>query len=334
MGGLKPSASPVPAGPSRGTRQARTLFRRTLFRRQFYLQLLRIVAARTRSPSRQGRIFVSMMGSVGDLVYLFPSLEVLRRRYVIDMGTGGYPYLAVANNNPHLARIYAPFVYKPRRAAQRRLIERVLSPFYERVLLLDPPDGDWWKEGKHFVERYARACGCPPPAKGIFYLSDDNRRAAADFLRGRGLEAFVYVAQMVRHRLPFRSWPLGHYHALLQLLHERLGLPIVVDTVGSDETALPRFCLDAGRLDVLTAAAVIARARLFVGSDSGLTHVAAALGTPTAAIHLGYPPETCVALGDRVAVVRQRRPFDDPAATSPEEVLAVVESLLPERSRR
>jgi ADP-heptose:LPS heptosyltransferase len=85
---------------------------------------------------------------------------------------------------------------------------------------------------------------------------------------------------------------------------------------------------------VLTAAAVIARARLFVGSDSGLTHVAAALGTPTAAIHLGYPPETCVALGDRVAVVRQRRPFDDPAATSPEEVLAVVESLLPERSRR
>ncbi len=86
--------------------------------------------------------------------------------------------------------------------------------------------------------------------------------------------------------------------------------------------------MDAGRLDVLTAAAVIERARLFVGSDSGLTHVAGALGTPTVAIHLGYPPETCAALGDRVAVVRQRRPFDDPAATSPEEVLASVERVL------
>jgi ADP-heptose:LPS heptosyltransferase len=86
--------------------------------------------------------------------------------------------------------------------------------------------------------------------------------------------------------------------------------------------------VDAGRLDVLTAAAVIERARLFVGSDSGLTHVAGALGTPTVAIHLGYPPETCAALGDRVAVVRQRRPFDDPAATSPEEVLASVERVL------
>ena len=55
---------------------------------------------------------------------------------------------------------------------------------------------------------------------------------------------------MVRNRLPFRSWPLGHYHALLRLVHERFALPLVVDTVGSDAAALPDFCLDAGRLDV------------------------------------------------------------------------------------
>jgi hypothetical protein len=268
------------------------------------------------------------MGSVGDLVYLFPSLEILGSRHVIDMGTGGYPYLAVVKNNPHVARVYSPFIYKPRRAAQRRFIERVLAPFYERVLLLDPPDGDWWKEGRHFAARYAEACGCPPPAAGRMYLSEGNRRGAADYLARRGLRSFIYVAQMVRRRLPFRSWPLAHYHALLRLMHERFSLPIVVDSVGSDETALPGFCLDAGRLDLLTAAAVIERARLFVGSDSGLTHVAAALGTPTVAIHLGYPPETCAALGDRVAVVRQQRPFDDPAATSPEEVLAAADGLL------
>ena len=112
---------------------------------------------------------------------------------------------------------------------------------------------------------------------------------------------------MVRHRLPFRSWPLTHYHALLRILHERLALPIVVDTVGSDEAALPDFCVDAGRLDVLTAAAVIERARLFVGSDSGLTHVAGALGTPTVAIHLGYPPETCA--GSACVVVVRNEPL-------------------------
>jgi ADP-heptose:LPS heptosyltransferase len=65
-----------------------------------------------------------------------------------------------------------------------------------------------------------------------------------------------------------------------------------------------------------------------VGSDSGLTHAAGALGSPTVAIHLGYPPETGAALGDRVAIVRQRHPFDEPAATSPEKVLPTVECLL------
>jgi hypothetical protein len=82
-----------------------------VFRRQFYVQLLKILADRLRSPGRRGRIFVSMIGSIGDLVYLFPSLEVLRRRHVIDMGTGGYPYLAVVGNNPHVAQFYGPFIY-------------------------------------------------------------------------------------------------------------------------------------------------------------------------------------------------------------------------------
>ena len=194
-------------GPSRASRPARSLFRRVVFRRQFYLQLVKILADRARSPAREGRIFLSLMGSVGDLVYLFPSLEVLARRSVLDMGTGGYPYLPVVKNNPHVARIYSPFIYKPRRRAQRRLIERMLSPFYERVLLLEFDDGDWWKEGRHFAERYAEACGCPAPRKGIVYLSEDNRRAAAEYLRRHGLSSFVYVVQMVRHRLPFRSWP-------------------------------------------------------------------------------------------------------------------------------
>lgn len=324
---IEGDVSQAPASRAKA-RQPPTRLQRLTFQGRLYWQLARILAVRAGSLSRRPRIFVSLMGSVGDLVYLFPSLEALGRRYAVDLATGGYPYRAVARNNPHLARVHSPFAYKRRLPEQRRLVERVLSPFYERVVLLDPPVLDWWKEGKHFVERYAAALGCRVPPKGVFYLSAGNRRAAADYLHGRGLDRFVYVTQMVRRRYPLRSWPLTHYHALLRLIHERFAVPIVVDTVGSSETAVPDFCVDAGRLDVLTAAAVIERATLFVGSDSGLTHVAGALGTPTVAIHLGYPPETCGALGDRVTLVRQGRPFDEPSATSPEEVLDAVERRL------
>lgn len=61
---------------------------------------------------------------------------------------------------------------------------------------------------------------------------------------------------------------------------------------------------------------------MFIGCDSGLTHVAAALRVPTVSIHIGYPPEWCRALGPKVMLIRQEQPFDDPAKTSPEEVFA------------
>jgi ADP-heptose:LPS heptosyltransferase len=233
----------------------------------------------------------------------------------------------MAGANPHLRAVYAPFVYKPIRRHHRRVIERVLSRVYERVVLLDEPDSAWRARGRHFSAVYAERCGVPPPDRGRVHLPETSRRAAARYLEGLGVTEFVYVVQSVRRRRPLRSWPLAHYHALLTTLRRHSPLPILVDTVGSDETAVPPFCVGVEPLDVLTAAAVIERARLYVGPDTGPTHVAAALGVPTVAIHLGYPPEVCGALGDNVALVRQRRPLDDPARTAPAEVWDAVERM-------
>ena len=58
----------------------------------------------------------------------------------------------------------------------------------------------------------------------------------------------------------------------------------------------------AGRtLDDL--AAILARARLFIGNDSGITHLAGLLGTPTLAIFGPFDPAYWAPLGPRVAVV-------------------------------
>lgn len=314
--------------PTRGVRVKRTLARRLFFRRQFYLQILRIALDRARTGPRQQRAFVSLMGGIGDLVNCFPSLEQLSERYTVDVGTAGYPYLALVRANPHVRRVWTPFIYKPHRAAHRRLIERVLTRFYERVWLLDFSDADWWKEGRHFSRIYSDRLECPPPERGVIYVPESHRREADAFLARRGLDRFVYAVQQVRRRLPWKSWPVPHWHALFRLIHEHTALPILVDTTGSDERALPDFCLDVGRLDILTAAAVIARARAFVGSDSGLTHVAAAVGVPTVSVHVGFPPATCQPLGEHVTLVTQRRPFDDPVATTPEEAYAAVKRVL------
>jgi len=300
--------------------------RRSLARRRFDLLLPRIVRDRLRARSRDG-VFVSLMGGVGDLVNAFPALETLSARTPVDLGTGGGSCQALAGANPRLRTVYAPFVYKPIRRHHRRMIERVLSRVYDRVVLLDEPDSAWRTRGRHISGVYAERCGVPAPARGRVYLPEASRQAAARYLERAGLTEFVYVAQSVRRRRLFRSWPLAHYHALLEMLRARASLPIIVDTMGSDETALPDGCVRLEPLDILTAAAVIERARLYIGSDTGPTHIAAALGVPTVSIHLGYGPEVCGALGDNVALVRQRRALDDPALTTPEEVWDAVERM-------
>ena len=300
--------------------------RRFLARRRFYLLLPGIVLERLRARRRDG-VFVSLMGGVGDLVNAFPALEALSAGSPVDLGTGGGPYRALAAADPHLRTVYAPFVYKPIRRGHRRTIERVLSSVYERVVLLDEPDSAWRTRGRHISAVYAARCGVPAPGRGRVYLPEASRRAAARYLERIGVTEFIYVVQSVRRRRPFRSWPLAHYHALFALLRERSSLPILVDTVGSDERAVPDACVRLEPLDILTAAAVIERARLYIGPDTGPTHIAAALGVPTVAIHLGYAPEVCAALGDNVALVRQHRPLDDPALTSPDDVLAAMERL-------
>jgi ADP-heptose:LPS heptosyltransferase len=301
---------------------------RFLHRRQFYRVLPRIVLDGLRARDRRGRVFVALIGGIGDLVNLFPTLERLGAQARVDLGTGPGACAALARRHPRLHRVYTPFVYKPIRRGHRRLIERALGPWYERVILLDEADGAWRSRRAHMSRVYAERCGCPPPPRGAVYLSAEDRAAAETWLRVRGLKDFVFVAQLIRRDRTFRSWPLAHYHRLVAALRDHHGLPVVVHTVGSDETATPAGAIPLDEGDILTALATLERARLYVGPDTGLTHAAAALGVPTVSVHLGYPAEVCRALGDNVRVVTQTQPYDDPARTTPAEVLAAVDAAL------
>lgn len=66
-----------------------------------------------------------------------------------------------------------------------------------------------------------------------------------------------------------------------------------------------------GKIDLLTAHAVLKHARLYIGGDSGLMHVAAAAGTPTLGL-FGPSNEALYApWGPDARVVRGPRSFDD-----------------------
>jgi ADP-heptose:LPS heptosyltransferase len=58
-----------------------------------------------------------------------------------------------------------------------------------------------------------------------------------------------------------------------------------------------------GRVDLLTAAAVLRRCALFIGNDTGLMHIAAACGMPTLGLFGPSPSRQYAPWGSRAAFV-------------------------------
>ena len=97
---------------------------------------------------------------------------------------------------------------------------------------------------------------------------------------------------------PRKNWPLDRF----QELAARLALPVRW-CAGPEETLAGADRFD----DVYELACWLARARLYIGNDSGITHLAAAVGTPVAAIFGPTDPAVWAPRGPRVTVIGSGR---------------------------
>jgi len=102
---------------------------------------------------------------------------------------------------------------------------------------------------------------------------------------------FIGLAPCARYG-PAKRWPIAYYAKLAKMIRARFGVKIIVFTSLQDqeETSLLKeliaddgiFFEDHQPLGVV--AALISRCKLLVGNDSGLLHIAAAVGTKTVGI--------------------------------------------------
>jgi heptosyltransferase II len=115
---------------------------------------------------------------------------------------------------------------------------------------------------------------------------------------------------------PVRAWPAERVVELAQLLARQHGLRIVLlggkaeaPLTASIAAALtPDAALDlGGRVGMDAVPDIIAGARLFIGMDTGLTHLAAALGVPTVCVFSGAARrEVWQPIGTRLLIVAGR----------------------------
>jgi ADP-heptose:LPS heptosyltransferase len=109
-----------------------------------------------------------------------------------------------------------------------------------------------------------------------------------------------------------KRWPTAHFAVVIEALEAQAGVKCVVVTGYAEETLAAqmrshlrhRQPLLAENWPLLPTAALIAQAAVFVGNDSGLTHLAATLGRPTVAIFGPTDPEVWGPRGEHVTIVQ------------------------------
>ena len=181
---------------------------------------------------------------------------------------------------------------------------RHLPRYVSRVLIHDPAP----PPGIHASRWLAR----PLEALGLGVPDDVEpvRPTEAEALEARALLASLpegYLAIHPGSGSPRKTWPAERFAALLDGVAGSGPWLLVEGPADSD--AVSRLARRPGTvvargLSARTLGAVLARARLFVGHDSGVSHLAAAWGTPTLALFGPTDPSVWAPVGPHVRVVR------------------------------
>lgn len=188
-----------------------------------------------------------------------------------------------------------------------------------RRLILRPDAKD--APSRHKVETLARLLGAhPPPAPRLWLTAAarDEARGLIGAPDGRPLLALAPAANWIG-----KEWPVERFVATARRLTAPDGLlaggrPLVLASAAEAARARPaaEALADLGAVDLigrgdpLTAAACIAQAALFIGNDSGLMHVAAAVGVPTLGLFGPGRPEIYGPWGPRAAVATSDVPAE------------------------
>lgn len=281
------------------------------------------------------RILVLRGGAVGDLIVTLPAVRALREAFPgVPLELVGHAPRAILAHHP----LYAEHVVDMERWELYRLFQdrptvpAAMAAFLGRftcVLSYIPaPD-------ETFVRNLQRYCAGPvhtwhphPPAEVHItthllqpvlqlaphpydacpqvYLAPEAMQAAAHFWDSAGLPAHGVIAWHLgsggRHKL----WPEAGWQHLVHWA-ARHGLPGLYIRGPAEHALGPAFppwpCADHVPLPVL--AAILARCQVVVGHDSGVSHLAAAVGTRTVTL---FGPTDPLVWGPRSPLAYVLRP--------------------------
>lgn len=232
-------------------------------------------------------------GAIGDFILTLPAIEWLKADYLeVWAASQNLPLARFADRTRSIASTGLDMLeftpseqlmqqlgsfdsivswYGANRPEFRAAVESLPFQLFTAI----PPDDS----GMHAADFFAAHIGCPVPA---------IPRIPCALVDG-GFAVIHPFSASAR-----KCWPLDRYQELAQ----RLKMP--VRWCAGPEDSLP----DAVRIaDLYELACWLATARVYIGNDSGITHLAAAAGTPVVALFGPTDPRIWAPRGPKVRVI-------------------------------
>lgn len=248
------------------------------------------------------RLLFITLSNIGDAIMTTPVLELMHRHHpdaTIDIVTSPRA-AAVFEHCPYRGELILKAGHGVR--AGMALVRRLRQRRYQLAVDLRTDGLAWLLRaerrmtklgarplGPHAVERHlgvAHGLLEDEPPTPITWTSPADDQRAANLLND--LPGSRWLALGPGARWPPKRWPAERFAALANRLCDRFdGLILLGDaddelacTQIAETVSMPVVSV-AGRTSVTEAAAVLRQAAYFVGNDSALGHVAAAVGVPS-----------------------------------------------------
>lgn len=148
------------------------------------------------------------------------------------------------------------------------------------------------------------------------YLNDSDRRWATDFWKGKGVASEQRSKVILLHPGSGnrkKVWPVERFLSLARILQDQSHAKILIILGPAEGPIVQRTFEGIGShpfifakgLTLLQLASVMEGGWFFVGNDSGITHMAAALGVPTLAIFGPTDQRVWSPRGEKTHVIRK-----------------------------
>jgi ADP-heptose:LPS heptosyltransferase len=295
-------------------------------------------------------IYVGLLGGLGDLVLASPAVAALKLKYPdshLCFGIGKEPFYDIIKKDPNIDSFDDSLFYYPPTKNIRKLLIRKISLLkrklkYDLTIFLDNAENIKLNEGNHIIDNFEQICDVKLSSRRpIVYLGEEDELAAETILSNVGIakdEPFITISPESRFAKASKEWPEEKFCELALRIHNNRKMKIITLVPPSSQKKYQGTIVVNNAPTMQSIAAVIKRSLLFIGCDSGLTHIASAFDIDMVSVHIGYPVGLCGALSPKAVIVssppflpagKRKGPFVDPNPITVEQVYNVVDKLLP-----